>query len=53
MGFEVELFRYKGVLQMKKSRFTDRQIAEVLKRVEADLTVSEPCRERGIDYVTF
>ena len=32
MGLEVEFSRYEGVLQMKKSRFTDSQIAEALKR---------------------
>ena len=38
---------------MKKSRFTDSQIVEVLKRVEAGLGVPELCRELGISTATF
>jgi putative transposase len=38
---------------MKKSRFTDSQIAEALKRVEAGLSVPELCREMGISSATF
>ena len=38
---------------MKKSRFTDSQIAEALKRVEAGLAVPELCREIGISSATF
>ncbi len=38
---------------MKKSRFTDSQIAEALKRVEAGLAVPELCREMGISSATF
>ncbi len=38
---------------MKKSRFTDSQIAEALKRVEAGLTVPELYREMGISSATF
>jgi len=34
---------------MKKSRFTDSQIIEALKRVEAGLAVPEICRELGIE----
>ena len=33
---------------MKKSRFTDSQISEALKRVEAGLAVPEICRELGV-----
>lgn len=32
----------------KRSRFTDSQLIEVLKRVEAGLTVPQLCREMGI-----
>jgi putative transposase len=53
MGLEVEFSRYEGVLQMKKSRFTDSQIAEALKRVEAGLAVPELCRELGVSSATF
>ena len=38
---------------MKKSRFTDSQIVESLKRVEAGLGVPELCRELGISTATF
>ena len=38
---------------MKKSRFTDSQILEALKRAEAGLAVSELCRELGISSATF
>jgi putative transposase len=38
---------------MKKSRFTDSQIIDALKRAEAGLTVPELCREQGISSATF
>ena len=38
---------------MKKSRFTDSQIMEALKRVEAGLAVPELCREMGISSAAF
>lgn len=38
---------------MKKSRFTDSQIMEALKRAEAGLAVLELCRELGISSATF
>ena len=38
---------------MKKSRFTDSQIMDALKRVEADLGVSDLCRELGVSVTTF
>nr|QGY72789.1 transposase IS3/IS911 family [Mycetohabitans sp.] len=38
---------------MKKSRFTDSQIMEALKRVEAGLAVLDLCRELGISTATF
>lgn len=38
---------------MKKSKFTDSQIMETLKRVEAGLSVPEICRELGISSATF
>ncbi len=38
---------------MKKSRFTDSQIIDALKRAEAGLAVSELCRELGISAATF
>ena len=37
---------------MKRSRFTDSQIMEALKRVEAGLAVPELCRELGISTAT-
>jgi putative transposase len=38
---------------MKKSKFTDSQIMEALKRVEGGLAVPELCRELGISTATF
>ena len=38
---------------MKKSRFTDSQIIDALKRAEVGLTVPELCRELGISSATF
>ena len=38
---------------MKKSRFTDCQIMDALKRAEAGLAVPELCRELGISSATF
>ena len=38
---------------MKKSRFTDSQIMDALKRVEAGLSVSQRCRDLGISTPTF
>ena len=50
---EVEFSRIEGVLQMKKSRFTDSQTVDALKRVEAGLTVPDLRREMGISTATF
>ena len=38
---------------MKKSKFSDSQIMQALKRVEAGLTVPDLCREIGISTATF
>ena len=38
---------------MKKSKLTDSQIIEALKRVEAGLSVPEICRELAISSTTF
>ena len=38
---------------MRKSKFTDSQVMDVLKRVEAGLSVPEICRELGISSATF
>ena len=38
---------------MKKSKFSDSQIMEALKRVEAGLPVPELCREVGLSTATF
>jgi putative transposase len=38
---------------MKKSKFSDSQIIEALKRVERGLSVPELCRELGISSATF
>ena len=38
---------------MKRSKFTDSQIMEALKKVDAGLAVPEICRELGISTATF
>jgi putative transposase len=38
---------------MKKSRFSDSQIIEALKRVESGFGVPDICRELGISTATF
>jgi len=38
---------------MKKSKFTDSQIIDALKRAEAGLAVPALCRELGISSATF
>jgi len=38
---------------MKKSKFTDSQIIDALKRAEAGLAVPALCRELGISCATF
>ena len=38
---------------MKRSKFTDSQIMEALKRVDAGLAAPEICRELGISTATF
>ena len=38
---------------MKRSKFTDSQIMDTLKRAEAGLAVPELCRELGISSATF
>ena len=38
---------------MRKSKFTDSQIVDAVKRVEAGLSVPDICRELGISTATF
>ena len=38
---------------MKRSKFTDSQIMDALKRVDAGLAVPEVCRELGISSATL
>ena len=38
---------------MKRSKFTDSQIMDALKRVDAGLAVPDVCRELGIRTATF
>jgi putative transposase len=38
---------------MKKSRFTEEQIAYALKRADAGAVVTELCRELGVSQQTF
>ncbi|AWV05554.1 hypothetical protein DM992_40515 (plasmid) [Burkholderia sp. JP2-270] len=47
------IFSLREFYRMKKSRFTDSQIMDALKRVEAGLAVPDLCRELGISTATF
>jgi len=38
---------------MKRSKFTDRQIIDSVKRVEAGIAVPDICRELGVSTATF
>jgi putative transposase len=38
---------------MKRSKFSDSQIMDAVKRVEAGIGVSDMCRELGISTATF
>ncbi len=38
---------------MKRSRFTEEQIIDVLEEHQARLTAAEPCRKHGISDATF
>jgi len=38
---------------MRKSKFTDSQIMDAVKRVEAGVAVPDICRELGISTATF
>ena len=38
---------------MKKSRFTDSQILQILKQAEAGISAPELCREHGMSSATF
>ena len=38
---------------MKKSRFTESQIIEVLKQVDAGQRVEDTCREHGISTASY
>lgn len=40
-------------IPMKKSRFTEAQIRDVLRQAESGLVVPELCREHGISSPTF
>ncbi|NBT98967.1 MAG: hypothetical protein EBT59_07400 [Betaproteobacteria bacterium] len=51
-GLEVEFVQTKGSY-IRKSRFTDRQILEAVKRVEAGIWVPELCRDMGISTAIF
>jgi hypothetical protein len=51
-GREVEYFLKEEVL-MRKSKFTDSQIVDPVKRVKVGLTLSDICRELGVSTATF
>jgi putative transposase len=41
------------ILQMKKSRYSESQIFQVLKEAESGLPVAELCRKHGMSDATF
>jgi putative transposase len=43
----------KGVAKMKKSRYTEEQIAFALKQAELGISVEEVCRKLGVSEQTF
>jgi len=49
---EVEFFQWKR-FYMRKSKFTDSQIMDAVKRVDAGFGVPDICREMGISTATF
>ena len=38
---------------MKKSRFTEQQIAMILKQVDDDIGVDDVCRKAGVSQQTY
>ena len=52
-GVRSRIFRQEGFYDMKKSRFTDSQIMDALKRAEAGISVPDLCRELGVSTATF
>jgi putative transposase len=44
---------FKEEIQMKKSRYTDSQIINILKQAEAGTPVPELCREHGLSNASF
>lgn len=46
-------FQQRKFYAMKKSKFTDSQIMDALKRAESGIAVPEICRELGISTATF
>jgi putative transposase len=42
-----------GALEMKKSKFTESQIFNILKQVEGGVKVADLCREHGLSSATL
>jgi putative transposase len=42
-----------GILRMKKSRYTESQIFQILKEAESGVPVAEVCRKHGMSDATF
>jgi putative transposase len=52
MSAKYNFFQWKR-LYMKRSKFSDSQILDAVKRVEAGIGVPDICRELGISTATF
>lgn len=52
-GIKSRIFSLREFYGMKKSRFTDSQIMDALKRVKAGFAVPGLCRDPGISMATF
>lgn len=53
MEFSSKVTSRDGELEMKKSRYSEQQIIQILKEAEAGKKTADVCREYGISSATF
>lgn len=53
MEFSSKVTGRDGELEMKKSRYSEQQIIQILKEAEAGKKTADVCREYGISSATF